>query len=120
LDMVNGTQMSIKVLPKWKLRPKAITNNDSWPGSEPTIHHLHDVDLRLWTEVGAETGSEVVVEPGTNVHDFKNIFAEKNCEKVAFSTQNKARLCKILIKTLIFEKNAIFFAKSWQKSQKLQ
>jgi hypothetical protein len=26
--------------------------------------------------------------------DFKNIFAEKNCEKLAFLTQNKAKLCK--------------------------
>jgi hypothetical protein len=51
-------------------------------------------------------------------YDLKNIFAEKNCEKFAFLTQNKAKLCEILIITLVFEKNANFFAENWQKSQK--
>jgi hypothetical protein len=37
---------------------------------------------------------------------------------MAFSTQNKAKLCKILIITLAFEKNANFFAESGRKSQK--
>jgi hypothetical protein len=34
-------------------------------------------------------------------------------------TQNKAKLCKILIITLVFEKNANFFAENCQKSQKI-
>jgi hypothetical protein len=38
---------------------------------------------------------------------------------MAFLTQNKAKLCKILIITLFFEKNANFFAENWQKSQKI-
>jgi hypothetical protein len=38
---------------------------------------------------------------------------------MAFLTQNKAKLCKILIITLVFEKNANFFAEDWQKSQKI-
>jgi hypothetical protein len=38
---------------------------------------------------------------------------------MAFLTQNKVKLCKILIITLVFEKNANFFAKNWQKSQKI-
>jgi hypothetical protein len=42
---------------------------------------------------------------------FKNIFAEKKCEKLAFLTQNKAKLCKFLIITLVFEKNAFFSQK---------
>jgi hypothetical protein len=37
---------------------------------------------------------------------------------MAFLTQNKAKLCKILIMTLVFEKNANFFAENCQKSQK--
>jgi hypothetical protein len=28
------------------------------------------------------------------MYDFKNIFAENNCEKLAFLTQNTAKLCK--------------------------
>jgi hypothetical protein len=41
------------------------------------------------------------------------IFLPKNSEKkLAFLIQNKAKLCKILIRTLVFEKNANFFAKS--------
>jgi hypothetical protein len=35
------------------------------------------------------------------------IFSPKNsAKKLAFLTQNKAKLCKILIITLVFEKNA--------------
>jgi hypothetical protein len=50
---------------------------------------------------------------------FFNIFAEKNQRKMAFLTQNKAKLCKILIITLVFEKNANFFAENCRKSQKI-
>jgi hypothetical protein len=38
---------------------------------------------------------------------------------MAFLTQNKAKLCEILIKTLVFEKNANFFAENCRKSQKI-
>jgi hypothetical protein len=41
-----------------------------------------------------------------------NIFAEKFGKKLAFLTQNKAKLCKNVIITLVFEKNAIFCRKS--------
>jgi hypothetical protein len=52
-------------------------------------------------------------------YDFLNIFAEKFCKKLAFLAQNKAKLCKNRIITLVFEKNAIFFAENWRKSQKI-
>jgi hypothetical protein len=53
-------------------------------------------------------------------YDFKKIFAEKNCEKkLAFLTPNKAKLCKIMIITLVYEKNANFFAEICQKSPKI-
>jgi hypothetical protein len=45
-------------------------------------------------------------------YDFLNIFAEKFCAKNwCFFAQNKAKLCKNWIITLIFEKNAIFSPK---------
>jgi hypothetical protein len=48
------------------------------------------------------------------------IFSPKKiAKKLAFLTQNKAKLCKFLIITLVFEKNAIFSAENWQKSQKI-
>jgi hypothetical protein len=48
------------------------------------------------------------------------IFSPKNlAKKLAFWSQNKAKLCKILIITLVFEKNAKFFAENGQKSQKI-
>jgi hypothetical protein len=48
------------------------------------------------------------------------IFSPKNsAKKLAFLTQNKAKLCKNLIITLIFEKNANFFAENCRKSQKI-
>jgi hypothetical protein len=47
------------------------------------------------------------------------IFSQK-MQKLALSTQNKAKLFKFLIITLVFEKkNANFFAESWQKWQKI-
>jgi hypothetical protein len=52
-------------------------------------------------------------------YDFLNIFAETICEKLAFLTQNKAKLFKNLIITLVFEKNANFFAENCQKSLKI-
>jgi hypothetical protein len=52
-------------------------------------------------------------------YDFLNIFAEKFSGKIGVLTQNKAKLCKNLIITLVFEKNAIFFAENRQKSQKI-
>jgi hypothetical protein len=50
---------------------------------------------------------------------FKNIFAENSAKKLAFLTHNKAKICKFWIITLFFEKNANFFAKNCQKSQKI-
>jgi hypothetical protein len=38
---------------------------------------------------------------------------------MAFLTQNKAKLCKNLIITLVFEKNANFFAENWEKLRKI-
>jgi hypothetical protein len=44
------------------------------------------------------------------------IFSPKNsAKKLAFLTQNKAKLCKILITTLVFEKNANFFRRKLSK-----
>jgi hypothetical protein len=52
-------------------------------------------------------------------YDFLNIFAKKIGKKLAFLNQNKAKLSKILIITLVFENNANFFAENCQKSQKI-
>jgi hypothetical protein len=38
---------------------------------------------------------------------------------MAFLTQSKAKLCKIFNITLVFKKNANFFAENWQKSEKI-
>jgi hypothetical protein len=42
---------------------------------------------------------------------FKCIRKKNSAKKLAFLTQNKAKLCKKLIMTLVFEKNAIFCQK---------
>jgi hypothetical protein len=48
-----------------------------------------------------------------------NIFLPKNLANImAFFAQTTASICKNLIITLVFEKNANFFAENWQKSQK--
>jgi hypothetical protein len=48
------------------------------------------------------------------------LFSPKiSAKKFAFLTQNKSKLYTILIITLVFEKNANFFAQNCQKSQKI-
>jgi uncharacterized membrane-anchored protein len=53
--------------------------------------------------------------PGTDVM----IFAENLAKIFAFFAQTTVSFCKNVIITLFFEKNAIFFAKNRQKSQKI-
>jgi hypothetical protein len=59
--------------------------------------------------------SAIVSGPGTDVMIFKKISPKNSATKLAFLTQNKAKICKILILTLVFEKNANFFAENWGK-----
>jgi hypothetical protein len=48
------------------------------------------------------------------------IFSPKILAKIlAFFAHTVATFCKNVIITLVFEKNAIFFAENWQKSQKI-
>jgi hypothetical protein len=56
---------------------------------------------------------------GTDVMIFKIFSPKKNCKKLAFLTQDKAKVCKILIIPLVFEKKSHFFAENWQKLQKI-
>jgi hypothetical protein len=57
--------------------------------------------------------------PGTDVMILK-IFSPKNsAKKLAFLTQTKAKFCKILIMTLVFEKNAHFLPKILKNRRKL-
>jgi hypothetical protein len=55
------------------------------------------------------------ISPRDRCYDLKNIFAKKISEKIGVFDS----LCKILIITLVFEKNANFFAENRQKSKKI-
>jgi hypothetical protein len=44
---------------------------------------------------------------------------KKIAKKLPFLTQNKAKLFNILVITLVFEKDANFFAENWEKSRKI-
>jgi hypothetical protein len=44
-------------------------------------------------------------------YDFLNIFAKKTVKHLAFLSQNKAKVCKNLIITLVIEKTPIFCRK---------
>jgi hypothetical protein len=69
--------------------------------------------------VGYIWGDLFTNSPGTDVIIVK-IFSPKNsAKKLAFSTQNKAKLSKMLIMTLVFEKNAIFSPKIVENRRKL-
>jgi hypothetical protein len=55
-------------------------------------------------------------EPGgTDVMIFKIFLPKNSAKKLPFFTRNKAKLCKILIITLVFEKNAIFLSRKMAK-----
>jgi hypothetical protein len=58
-------------------------------------------------------------QPWDRCYDVSNIFAKKFGEKLAFLTQNKAKLCKILIITLVFEKRQIFRQKLSNIAEKM-
>jgi hypothetical protein len=57
---------------------------------------------------------------GTDVMIFKKYFRRKiQRKKLAFLTQNKAKLCKMLITTLVFDKSANFSPKIVKNRRKL-
>jgi hypothetical protein len=51
--------------------------------------------------------------PGTDVMILKIFSQKKIAKKLAFLTQNKAKLCTIFDHNIGFEKNANFFAENW-------
>jgi hypothetical protein len=61
----------------------------------------------------------VGLTPGTDVMILKIFSPKISAKKLAFLTQNKAKIYEILIITLVFEKNDNFFAENCQKSQKI-
>jgi hypothetical protein len=89
------------------------------------MNNLSDNQCRKWQSGDIKMSTGVFIngsmynsdhfQPGTDVMIFKNIFAEK----ITFLTQTKAKLCEILITTLVFEKNANFFAENCRKSEKI-
>jgi hypothetical protein len=50
---------------------------------------------------------------------FKIFSLKNSAKKLAFLTQNKVKLWKHFMITLVFEKNANFFAENCRKSQKI-
>jgi hypothetical protein len=68
---------------------KTKTNDDDWKGGR-TVGNLG----KFWTR--------------DRCYDFKKFSPKKLARKLAFLTQNKAKLFKNLILTLVFEKNANF------------
>jgi hypothetical protein len=76
-------------------------------------------DVTLFTLERERITSGDFEQFGTGVMILKNIFSKKVGGKKAFFAQNTASFCKILIITLVCEKNANFFAENWQKSPKI-
>jgi hypothetical protein len=64
------------------------------------------------------TQLKLYVQTGTDVMIFKIFSLKNSAKKLAFLTQNKAKLGKILIITLVFKKNGNFFAENCRKWQK--
>jgi hypothetical protein len=62
--------------------------------------------------------SEIADGSGTDVM-FLKYFRRKNCEKNGVFDSKQSQIMQSLTITLVFEKNANFFAKNWQKLQKI-
>jgi hypothetical protein len=67
---------------------------------------------------GQQTEKAKTRRKQTGCYDFKNIFAEKIVTKLAFFTRNKAKLCKNLIITLVFEKRRQYFSPKIVKNRR--
>jgi hypothetical protein len=52
-------------------------------------------------------------------YDFKNIFAEKFCEKIGVLDSKQSQILKKMIIALVFEKNAVFSQKIGKNRRKL-
>jgi hypothetical protein len=81
-----------------------------------TFSCLHNVGARLSLHLDLKNCLQGQHEKheskaGTDVMILKIFFPKISAKKLAFLTQNKAKLCKIFITTLVFEKNAIFSQK---------
>jgi hypothetical protein len=91
-------------------------------GNTPRLSHRTKSRMKSSKKFGSEflrRGYVSAFISRDRCYDFKNIFAEFFCEKMAFVTQNKGKFWKKLIITLVFKKNANFFAENWKKSPKI-
>jgi hypothetical protein len=60
-------------------------------------------------------GEHGQIQPRTDVVIFLNIFAEKFSEKIGVFDSKQSQILKKTILTLVFKKNANFFAKNLEK-----
>jgi hypothetical protein len=74
--------------------------------------------IKKATPIKRSPNGRKLAQSGTDVMILKIFSPKILAKKLAFLTQNKAKLCKILIITLVFEKNTNFFAENCKKSQK--
>jgi hypothetical protein len=89
-------------------------------GSPNTLDSFFHGKSKLYNWINMNELDHILTDAsGTDVMIFK-IFSPKNsAKKLAFLTQSKAKLCKIVIITLIFEKNANFSPKIVKNRRKL-
>jgi hypothetical protein len=80
------------------------------------LHHLAARGRRRRGERAPRCSSTAEMtqagRPGTDVMILKIFSPKKSAKNLAFLTQNKAKLFKNLIITLVFERNANFFAEN--------
>jgi hypothetical protein len=57
--------------------------------------------------------------PGSQCYDFLKVSPKDSAKKWRFLTRNKAKLCKILIITVVFEKTPFFSPKIVENRRKL-
>jgi hypothetical protein len=74
-----------------------------------TKHLCYFCNLRKSTYSKQSHIGQKFAQTGTDVLNFK-IFSPKNSAKISVVDSKQAKLCKILIITLVFQKNANFFA----------
>jgi hypothetical protein len=80
--------------------------------SEPYRIEYFQKILVIRYKKGTKTWLWILRSPGTDVMILKILSTKNSAKKMPFLAQHTAKLCKNLLITLVFEKNANFFAQN--------
>jgi hypothetical protein len=88
-------------------------------GARYFVRNLNSYSNEFFCQENVQENRYIHTQPGTDVMIFKIFSLKHFAKKLAFFAQNKAKLCKNWIITLVFEKNTNFLPKIGKNRRKL-